>query len=254
MLNRCSILGSVRSSLTCIRSNTTSPLPQFEQIIIRLQEALHLWPGSGGPGGPSVERRGDKVDLGAQPPASPDRPSADAPQVSTVHLTPDSPTLVDIKAPACRRLISHTFSQHEVVSLIEAIFTSPDEVKMIGCLRGDDAQTFVDAINEVCLFSFIFEARSNGPLTFKLPPFTFRLPGLGSPKCPTVAPEKVSERLMQDMLPPGFTSKIPANPTLLRPNGYPAISRRVRQCVEGRTSRPPCCSQGIEGLFDGRFH
>ena len=67
----------------------------------------------------------------------------------TVYPTPDSSILVDLDAPACRRLINHAFSPHEVVSLIETIFTSQDEIKMIGYLRGDNAQTFIDVIHDV---------------------------------------------------------------------------------------------------------
>ena len=56
---------------------------------------------------------------------------------------------VDPVALACKRLTSRTFLPHEVISLIEAIFTSQDEVKAIGYLRGDDAQTFIDVIHMV---------------------------------------------------------------------------------------------------------
>lgn len=67
----------------------------------------------------------------------------------SVYPTPDSSIIVDLDAPACRRLISHAFSPHEIIPLVEAVFTSQDEVKMIGYLRGDDAQTFIDVIDEV---------------------------------------------------------------------------------------------------------
>jgi hypothetical protein len=61
----------------------------------------------------------------------------------------DSSNLVNLDAPACKRLISRTFSPQEVTSLIEAIFMSKDEVRMVRDLRGDDAQTFIDVIHEV---------------------------------------------------------------------------------------------------------
>ena len=65
-------------------------------------------------------------------------------------------TLESLDAPACTSLIRRTFSPPEVISLIEAIFTSKDEVKMLRNLRGDDAQTFVNVISEVrpALFPF----------------------------------------------------------------------------------------------------
>ena len=54
-------------------------------------------------------------------------------------------------APACTSLISFTFSPEEVIPLIEAIFTTQNEVKRIGRLRGDHAQIFVDVIYNVSL-------------------------------------------------------------------------------------------------------
>ena len=65
------------------------------------------------------------------------------------HPTLDSPSLVDPDAPAWKRLINRTFSSHEFISLIEAMSTSEDELKIIRDLHGDDAQAFVDAVQEV---------------------------------------------------------------------------------------------------------
>ena len=76
-----------------------------------------------------------------------------------VHSVPDSSNLVDLDVPACKRLISRTPSPQEVTSLIETIFMSKEEVKMIRDLRGDDAQTFVDVIHGIC-FAFSFLRRS----------------------------------------------------------------------------------------------
>jgi len=55
----------------------------------------------------------------------------------SVYPTPDSSILVDLDAPACKRLTSGAFSPHEVIPLIEAIFTNQSEVTMIGYLRRD---------------------------------------------------------------------------------------------------------------------
>jgi hypothetical protein len=67
--------------------------------------------------------------------------------------TPQSSLHLDFDASACKRLITHDFSQTEVIPLIGEIFTSQDEVKMIGYLRGDDAQTFIDIMDEVWLYT-----------------------------------------------------------------------------------------------------
>ena len=60
--------------------------------------------------------------------------------------------------PACKRLtsLSHPYFPHEVISLIEAVFKSKDKVKKVDHLRGDDSQTFVDVIHEVCLHPLYF--------------------------------------------------------------------------------------------------
>ena len=52
-------------------------------------------------------------------------------------------------APAWRRLISHTLLPHEVISLIEEIFTNKEEVQTICDLLGSDAQIFINTIHEV---------------------------------------------------------------------------------------------------------
>ena len=68
-----------------------------------------------------------------------------------VHPVPDSSTLVDPEAPACRRLISLAFSTHEVASLIESIFKNKAEVRAVRSLSGDAAQTFIDVVHKVRL-------------------------------------------------------------------------------------------------------
>jgi hypothetical protein len=70
-----------------------------------------------------------------------------------VYPTPTTPSPLDFNGSSCQRLISRDFSQNEVVSLIEAIFTNQGEVKMIGYLPKRDAQTFIDVIDEVRLYT-----------------------------------------------------------------------------------------------------
>jgi len=66
-----------------------------------------------------------------------------------IHTAPDSSILVDPKSSACRRSISHTFSPHEIVSLIGVIFTIKAEINVIRDLREDGAQTFIDVVHGV---------------------------------------------------------------------------------------------------------
>ena len=68
---------------------------------------------------------------------------------STLHATPGPFILVNPKSSACRRLINHTFSPHEIISLIGVIFTSEAEINIIRDLRGDDAQMFIDVVHGV---------------------------------------------------------------------------------------------------------
>ena len=67
-----------------------------------------------------------------------------------VHPDPDSSIVVNISIPTWKRLCSYDFPSHEVISLVEAIFTNRDEVKVVCGLRGRDAQTVIDVIHKVC--------------------------------------------------------------------------------------------------------
>ena len=69
---------------------------------------------------------------------------------SSAHIyhSPSSFLPPNPATPACRRLIGHAFTPDELPSLIEAIFLSKDERDAIYSLPGDDAQTFIDIIDE----------------------------------------------------------------------------------------------------------
>jgi len=56
---------------------------------------------------------------------------------------------LNFNTPACGRLIRRAFAPHELPSLIEVIFSGKGEGDAIRCLPGDDAQIFVDVIDEV---------------------------------------------------------------------------------------------------------
>jgi len=51
--------------------------------------------------------------------------------------------------PVWKRLIGCSLSKDERITLISSIFTNNDETKVVGHLSGDDAQTFVDVVDEV---------------------------------------------------------------------------------------------------------
>ena len=136
---------------------------------------------------------GDKtlISVSSSPPVSADATLAEStPDSPSSRPLFDSSTPVDLGAPACRRLIGQAFSPHEVISLIEAIFTGKDEIRMIRNLRGDAAQTFIDAVHEVRLHIPSFSRHS---LTTFL--FVYRS-GFISPRSPTTAPKEVFERFV----------------------------------------------------------
>jgi hypothetical protein len=54
-------------------------------------------------------------------------------------------------------LIDHPLTTAERISLITDIFSDSDEVEAVKCLSGDDAQSFVDMIDEVLPRSFTSE-------------------------------------------------------------------------------------------------
>ena len=91
-----------------------------------------------------------------------------------VHPVPNSSNFDNPGTSACKRLIGRAFSPQEVTSLIEAIFMSEDEVKMVRDLRGDDAQTFIDVIHEVC--SVLSNTQSVYLSSFTPRPSNFHLP------------------------------------------------------------------------------
>ena len=64
-----------------------------------------------------------------------------------ILIDPDS-FFLNLDAPACGHLIRREFAPHALPSLIEAIFTSKDVDDTIRSLLRDDAQTFVDVIDE----------------------------------------------------------------------------------------------------------
>jgi len=53
--------------------------------------------------------------------------------------------------PPWRQLIKSTLNAHERILLITAIFSDNNQIKTVSKLSGDDAQAFIDVIDEVSL-------------------------------------------------------------------------------------------------------
>lgn len=56
--------------------------------------------------------------------------------------------------PAWKQLLSPTLATHKRIPLITTIYSTSDEVEIARNLFGDDAQTFVDVIDEVSIHTF----------------------------------------------------------------------------------------------------
>ena len=63
---------------------------------------------------------------------------------------PDLP-LAPSDIPAWKSLIDHPLTSEERITLIADIFSDRDEAEAVKRLHGDDAQSFVDIIDEVLL-------------------------------------------------------------------------------------------------------
>ena len=57
--------------------------------------------------------------------------------------------------PAWKRLIGHPLSNGERTSLLISIFDDRNEAEAVGYLSGDDAQTFVNVIDEVRIHALL---------------------------------------------------------------------------------------------------
>ena len=89
------------------------------------------------------------------PPSEPESASLDGKPPSITHPAAGSSVPVVPDTPAWKRLISRGLPPHEAIPLIEAIFINEDEVKTIRGLCGEDAQTFVNRMHEVCFVFFL---------------------------------------------------------------------------------------------------
>ena len=71
------------------------------------------------------------------------------------------PFLTCDSIPTWKHLINRPLTTNERISLIMDIFSDRKEAETVKYLHGDDAQSFVDVIDEVLAHSFISEERTH---------------------------------------------------------------------------------------------
>ena len=111
--------------------------------------------------------------------------------------------------PVWKYLIGSPLTTDERVSLIADLLFDRDEVNTLKALSGSDAQSVIDAIDEVLVHPRV---RMTDPLTRAL---TLQSHGIGVGWHAAMAPEEVSGHIVQDMQPPLFNPSVNTNPTLL---------------------------------------
>ena len=77
-----------------------------------------------------------------------------------LHLLTGS-FLMCSEEPAWKQSISNTLDRDECISLISRIFLDHNQANMVRHLSGDDAQTFVDVIDEVSSHTILFKGQVN---------------------------------------------------------------------------------------------
>ena len=63
---------------------------------------------------------------------------------------PEPPLILDSNKRALQRLLSRDVPQHELPSVIETVVSNLKAADIVECLQEDDAQAFIDTIDEAC--------------------------------------------------------------------------------------------------------
>ena len=153
-------------------------------------------------------------------------------------IAPDS-SLTTPNVAACGRLVRREFVPHELPSLINTILSSHDKDEMIRCLPGDDAQTFIDVMDE---------ARSTFTHYRETDADVFWQPGTGFTRSLTAGSKEAPQVVIQDMWPTRAASEIFEGSHLLRQDRSRTVQGWVCGCLEGRVSRSGRCCEGHEDI------
>ena len=107
-------------------------------------------------------------------------------------LIPGPSLVLDSGQRALERLISRFVPENELVSLLEAIFSSSRATETLRGLDGSDAQTCIDAIDGVCNHAL---PSANNDLDEQ----SYILIGIGESRSLTAGPKEMCEVIIQDV-------------------------------------------------------
>ena len=155
----------------------------------------------------------------------------------------DCPYFLNLNTPACGRLIRHAFAPHDLPSLIETISSSKDESDAVHSLQGDDAQIFVDVMNEA-RYTFAYRRESETDTN------TFYRPGARLARSSATNPGEMSQIVIQDVRSPRASSEGHEGPRSVRQNQCCTVQRRVWGHMEGEPLRPRCRCEGRKDIFE----
>ena len=111
---------------------------------------------------------------------------------------PTEPSLISTpEKQALQRLVSRSAPQDELPSVIETVVSNVKAVDIVNCLKGDDAQTFIDVIDEVCHHTISWP-RSRFVDLFQ-PSNFYRWSGVRESRFRTTNPKEMFEIVIQDV-------------------------------------------------------
>ena len=126
-------------------------------------------------------------------------------------MFPDPSILLNFDPPAFGLLIRRAFDPYELPPLVEAVFSSKGEREIVRSLSGDNAQTFVDVIDEA-RSTF---GRHRDTRLIDVGIYTFCRLGTGWDRPFVTDPKEMPQIVIQGVSPPRTSSESLEDPPLL---------------------------------------
>ena len=144
--------------------------------------------------------------------------------VSEPLLIPDS------NGRALQRLVSRDVPQDELPSVIETIISNVKAADIVGCLQENDAQTFIDVMDEVCHHTI--PSRGNWSNDLCINPPDFCRSGVRYPRFHNKNPKEMREIVIQGVCWSRTAPKITAFGVAWGSSGEPTAQRWIRRRAE----------------------